>query len=179
MEIDWQGMWVPKVALIELVLRGTIMYLVLFGLFRVLVRRQLGTLSLMDLLLIVLIADAAQNAMAGEYRSVPEGLVLCGTMIGWNYLLDWLAFWSPTLRSWLEPPALPLIKDGQLQRRNMRRELVSEEELISHLRQQGVDDPQEVKMACLESDGTISVIRKERSKDDQNRMTQKQQQAPV
>jgi uncharacterized membrane protein YcaP (DUF421 family) len=46
----------------------------------------------MDLLLLVLIADAAQNAMAGEYHSISKGLVLCGTLFGWNFLLDWLAY---------------------------------------------------------------------------------------
>ena len=49
---------------------------------RVLVSRHIGSLSMMDLLLMVLIADAAQNAMASEYRSITEGIVLCGTLIG-------------------------------------------------------------------------------------------------
>jgi uncharacterized membrane protein YcaP (DUF421 family) len=179
MDVDWTAMWMPKIAIVELILRGTIMYLALFALFRVVVRRQMGSLSLTDLLLIVLIADAAQNALAGDYRSIPEGLVLCATMIGWNYLLDWLSYRSPTLRRWLEPPALPLIKEGRMQRRNMRSELVTEEELMSHLRQQGATDPKEVQSAFLEPDGTISVIKYEGSKNEQHRPTQQRRRGAV
>jgi uncharacterized membrane protein YcaP (DUF421 family) len=113
----------------------------------------------MDLLLIVLIADAAQNAMASDYKSVPEGLVLCGTLIGWNYLLDWLAFRSPTLRRWLEPAPLALVRHGRIQRKNLRQELITEEELRSHLREQGVSDLQQVEIAYMEPDGMISVIK--------------------
>ena len=75
-------------------MRGSLMYLVLFLLLRVLIRRR-WALSMTDLLLIVLIADAAQNGMAGEYRSISEGVVLCGTIVGWSLLLDWLAFHVP------------------------------------------------------------------------------------
>ena len=71
MAIDWQTLLIPKVSLVELIIRGSVMYLMLFTLLRVLGRRHMGSLSLMDLLLIVLIADAAQNAMASNYRSLP------------------------------------------------------------------------------------------------------------
>jgi uncharacterized membrane protein YcaP (DUF421 family) len=166
MNIDWQSLFVPKTPLLELVLRGTLIYLSLFAVLRFLVRRQLGSLSLMDLLLIVLIADAAQNAMASDYKSIPEGLVLCGTLIGWNYLLDWLAFKSPTLRRWLEPEPLALVRHGRIQRKNLRQELITEEELRSHLREQGVQDLQQVEIAYMEPDGMISVIKSEPSKND-------------
>jgi len=159
MNIDWQSLLVPKTSLLELILRGTLIYLSLFAVLRFLVRRQAGSLSLMDLLLIVLIADAAQNAMASDYKSVPEGLVLCGTLIGWNYFLDWLAFRSPTMRRWLEPEPLALIRNGNIQRKNLRQELITEDELWSHLREQGVRDLKEVQMAWMEPDGMISVIK--------------------
>ena len=159
MGIDWAALFVPKSSLAALVIRGSVMYLMLFVLLRSLVRRRVGALSITDLLLIVLIADAAQNAMAGDYMSISEGLVLCGTIVGWSYFLDWLAFRYPSLRSWLEPPPLPLIHHGQLQPRNMRQELITEEELMSQLRQQGVEDVGEVKTAFIEPDGRISVIK--------------------
>jgi uncharacterized membrane protein YcaP (DUF421 family) len=158
MDIDWQTLFVPRTALLELMLRGTIMYFALLAVLRVLVRRHVGAMSLMDLLLMVLIADAAQNAMADEYRSLTEGLVLCGTLIGWNYLLDWLSYLSPTIQKLLEPPPLPIIRDGKLLRRHMRQELITEDELMSLLRQQGVDDPATVKLAYVEPDGGISVF---------------------
>jgi uncharacterized membrane protein YcaP (DUF421 family) len=159
MDVDWQKLFVPDTPALELVLRGSVMYLALFSVLRLLVRRHVGSMNLMDLLLMVLIADAAQDAMAGEYRSISDGLVLCGTLIGWNYLLDWLAYRFPSFGRLLEPPPLPLIRDGQLQRRNMRLELLTENELISHLREQGIEDFKTVKTAYIEPDGGISVIK--------------------
>jgi uncharacterized membrane protein YcaP (DUF421 family) len=159
MTIDWHRLFVPETPLVELVLRGTVMYLGLFTVLRVLVRRHIGSLNLMDLLLIVLIADAAQNAMAAEYRSITEGLVLCGTLIGWNYLLDWLAFRWEFVARLLEPPPLPLVRNGRMLHRNLREELITQDELRSQLREQGIEDVAEVKLAYLEPDGAISVIK--------------------
>jgi uncharacterized membrane protein YcaP (DUF421 family) len=159
MGIDWQALLIPKVSLVELALRGTLMYLFLFALLRVLVRRHVGTLGLTDLLVIVLIADAAQNAMASEYRSFPEGVVLCGTIVVWSWFLDWLAYRFEWMRKILEPSPLPLIHNGRLQRRNMRQELISMEELMSHLRQHGIQNVHDVKLAYIEPDGQISIIR--------------------
>ena len=66
------------------------MYLALFIMLRIVLKRQAGTLGMTDLLLITLLADASQNAMAGEYNSLPDGVVLVATIILWNYIFDWL-----------------------------------------------------------------------------------------
>jgi len=159
MKINWQLLFVPQTPIIELVTRGIVMYVALFVLIRVVIRRHVGIVNIMDLLVIVLIADAAQNGMAGEYRSITEGIVLCGVIIGMSYCLDWLAYYFPKLRPWLEPPTLPLIRHGRMIRRNMRQELISEDELMTKLREQGISDMHEVKLAYIESDGQFSVIR--------------------
>ena len=161
LHIDWQTILQPNIPLTEIILRGSVMYLALFILLRVILKRQAGTLGMTDLLLITLLADASQNGMAGEYKSLPEGIVLVATIIFWNYALDWLSFKSPRFRRLIEPPPLPLIKDGQLLRRNMRRELISEADLMSQLREQGVSEVSKVKEAYIESDGRISVIERE------------------
>src|SRR5262245_41157497 len=119
MDIDWQQLFIPRTSLVELVLRGSAMYVFLFVVLRLMVRRHVNSFSLMDLLLLVLIADAAQNAMAGEYNTITEGLVLCSTLFAWNYALDWAGFYFPAFGRLLEPPPLLLVEDGQLQRRNM------------------------------------------------------------
>ena len=160
MNVDWQTLLVPHTSLIELFLRGTAMYLGLLVALRFLVRRHVGSMSLMDLLLMVLIADAAQNAMANEYKSLTEGLVLCGTLIGWNYLFDWLAYRYPTFQRMLEPLPLPVIRDGRLLKRNMRQEFITEDELLSQLRQQEIQDVGDVQLAFVEPDGAVSVVRK-------------------
>lgn len=156
--MDWKSIFYPDTPLLEIILRGSIMYFALFVMLRVVLKRQTGTLGMTDLLLITLLADAAQNAMAGEYQSLPDGIVLVATIIFWNYAFDWVSFKSSWFARLIEPPPLPLIKEGKMLRRNMRRELITEEELTMELRQQGLDDVSKVKEAYIESDGRISII---------------------
>lgn len=144
----------------ELIIRGTLMYWFLFLLFRFVLRRDVGSLAMADVLLLVLIADASQNAMAGGYESVTDGIILVGTIAGWNYLLDWSAYRWPTVRRFVEPPALALVRDGRILRANLRRELISLPELMAKLRESGVESAADVKLAVMESDGEISIIRK-------------------
>jgi uncharacterized membrane protein YcaP (DUF421 family) len=161
MAVDWRVLFVPHGSLVELFLRGTVLYLVLYALLRVLVRRHVGAIGVPDLLVIVLIADAAQNAMAGEYKSITEGIVLCATIIGWSVLFDWLAYRFKSLRGILEAGPLPVIKDGRMLPRNMRQEFLSRDDLLSQLREHGIDDPADVALATMEPDGQISVVRKD------------------
>lgn len=160
MHIDWKTVFWPDVSLLEIVLRASVMYLALFILLRVILKRQAGTLGISDLLLITLLSDASQNGMAGEYKSLSDGIVLVGTIMFWDFVLDWLSYKSARFRRLIEPPPLLLIKDGHLLRRNMRKELITDNELMAQLRQQGVSDVAAVKTACMESNGQISVITK-------------------
>jgi uncharacterized membrane protein YcaP (DUF421 family) len=157
--IDWHGMLVPTVSVVELVIRGTALYFVIFIFMRVF-RRQAGALSMADLLVIVLVADAAQNAMAAEYRSITEGAVLVATIFFWNLALDFLSFHSKTMNAMLNPKPLPLILDGRVQRKNLRTELMTLDELKELVHEQGVEDIGDVRKAYLEPDGHVSVIRK-------------------
>lgn len=157
--MDWENLFVPQTPLWEFVLRGTVIYFVLLAALRVLVRRHIGSMSLMDLLLMVLIADAAQNAMADEYHSITEGIVLCATLIGWNYLFDFLAYRYKWFQKLLEPPPLPVVRDGKFLLRNMRQEYITKDEIEGLLRELEIHDLDEVKLACIESDGGISVKR--------------------
>lgn len=165
LHIDWKSVFVPTVSLLEIVLRGTLVYLFLFFVLRVL-RREAGALGISDLLVVVIIADAAQNAMSSEYKSVTEGAVLVGTIIAWDYSLDWLGYRFPALQRLLRPAPLPLVTDGRMLRRNMRKEMITTEELMSLLREEGVERLDEVKSCRLEGDGHVSVIKKDAGGDD-------------
>ena len=143
----------------ELMLRGTLVYWLLFLIFRFILRRDVGSVGIADILLLVIVADAAQNAMSGGYDTVAEGAILVGTIVGWNWLLDFLSFHFESVRRFAEPSRLTLIRRGAPQLRNLRREFITMEELLAKLREQGIDDIQEVKAAFMESDGQISVIR--------------------
>ena len=155
--IDWRGMFVPTVSLLELVLRGSALYLTILALLR-LFRREAGAMSTADLLVIVLVADAAQNAMAAEYKSITEGVVLVATIFGWNYLLDWLSYRYKGVYRLLHPAPLLLVKDGVVQRRNLKSEMLTLEDLTEQLREQGIEDVKQVKRCYLEADGHLSVL---------------------
>jgi uncharacterized membrane protein YcaP (DUF421 family) len=157
-QVDWHQMFVPTGSLLELVVRGSLMYLLILTGFR-LFRREAGSLSVSDLLVVVLIADAAQNGMAGEYKSLTEGTIVVATIFAWNYALDWLAYRSPFIYWLLHPPSLLLIRNGHIQYRNLRSELITKADLLQQLREQGVEDIGSVKKCFLESDGKMSVIR--------------------
>ena len=160
--MDWGEIFGLTVSPWELIIRGTAMYLFLFLLFRVVVRRRIGSIGMADILILVIVADAAQNGMSGDYRSVTDAFILVATLIGWNMLIDWLTFRIPKLQAILEPPPLLLIENGRVLWRHLRHEFVSEAELQSKLREHGVTDPSEVEKAYMEPDGQVTVLKKKR-----------------
>ena len=147
------------VAPIELLVRGSCIFWFLFLVFRFVLRRGVGAIGIADILVIVLIADASQNAMAGEYRSIPDGVVLISTIVGWNVLIDWSAYRFAPLARLLEPPPLLLVHHGRVLHRNLRSEFLTTDELMGKLRAKGVESLDEVKSARLESNGEVSVTR--------------------
>src|SRR5688572_2121482 len=155
--IEWAELFTFTVAPLELFVRGTIIYLFIFVLMRVL-RREPGTVGIADLLMVVLIADASQNALAGEYRSILDGLTLILTVVFWNYFLDWLTFHSRRIERFTYPEPLPLVRDGAPVPQHMKEQFVTHAQLESMLRQHGIEDITKVKAAYLEGSGHVSVI---------------------
>ena len=145
----------------ELVLRGTLMYWFLFLLFRFVLRRDVGSIAIADMLVLVLIADASQNAMAGGYETVADGVVLVSTIAAWNWLFDFVTYRFPAVRSLIQAKPLRLIENGKVLRRNLRKEMITNEELMAALRGQGVEQIDQVRLATMESDGEITVVRKD------------------
>jgi uncharacterized membrane protein YcaP (DUF421 family) len=164
--IHWRELFVPSGSPVEIVVRGTIVYLSLFIALRFLPRRTIGGLGSADVLVIVIIADAVQQAMAGGYQSVTEGLLLAGTILGWAVLIDFLDSKFPHWRiSGREP--LRVISDGRLLRRNMERQNITEEEVLEQLRLHGLASVERVGAAYVESDGRFSVILREGDRHDE------------
>ena len=157
-DIDWSQVLLPETPLLEIFVRGTVVYLALFILLRFVIRREAGSLGVTDFLVLVLLADAAQNAMGDDYRSISDGLVLICTIVFWSYLLDWLAFRYPGWRRFVKPPRVKLVEDGHLLARNLAHEKITDEELLGEIRHHGCDDLSQVRAAYIESDGMISVI---------------------
>lgn len=156
--MDLSSLFEFRVSALELVLRGTVMYWLLFLVFRFILRRDAGTPGLADLLFIVIVADAAQNAMSGPYETLSEGMVLVATLVAWNYALDWASYRSAAVRRFTQPPPLPLVVDGRVIARNLRQELLTRADLDAQLREHGVAALADVRRAYIESDGKFSVI---------------------
>lgn len=161
MDLDWGTLFIPSQSLLEIAIRGTVIYLALFLAMRFLPRRTIGALGPADLLVVVLIADAVQNGMSGDYKSITEGLLLVAVIFGWATLIDWLDFKFPQWHL-AEAGPLKLISNGKLLRQNMKRQQITEEELDAQLRQHGQDSPKSVVSAFVEGDGHFSVILRSR-----------------
>lgn len=162
---DWGALFRVDTPLVELFLRGTLIYFTIFVMLRVF-RRETGSLGISDLIVIVVIADASQNAMSGDYKSITDGVMLIVTIVLWNYVLDWLAFHFPVMRRIITAPPRMLVEDGRVIVSNLHKELISNDELKAALRQEGVDDLSKVKAARIEASGEISVIQRESGGDE-------------
>ena len=148
----------------EIMLRGSLMFWFLFFIFRFILRRDVGHMEVGDILFIVIVADASQNAMSADATNIADGMLLIGTLVIWNLLLDYTNFRFPLVRGFAVAPPVVLVKDGILQWRNMRREFITKEELLAKLREAGLQELSSVKEMRLESDGEISLIKTDKDK---------------
>lgn len=153
----------PDLPLLENVVRISVVYLSLYFVLRFAFRRQTAPVGMTNMLVLVLLADAVQNGMSGEYNSITNALVLGLTLLGWSYLLDWADFHVPALQSLLKPGPMLLIKNGKVDRAAMRRELLTHSEIMAQLRMQGVRRIEDVREAYVETSGEITVLPKEQA----------------
>jgi uncharacterized membrane protein YcaP (DUF421 family) len=142
----------------EFVLRGAIIYVVLLLLLRLTGKRSVGQLASFDLVLLLIISNAVQNAMNAGDSSVVAGLVLACTLVGINWLVAMISARYKRLDQWIEGRPQILIHDGHVFGDVLRDQKVSMGELQSALRQHGYETPEEVHCAILEPNGAISVI---------------------
>jgi uncharacterized membrane protein YcaP (DUF421 family) len=157
---SWSEILLPQAPILESVARITIVYLSLFALLRIVLKREASGVAISDVLVIVLLADAVQNGMAGDYTSVGDALVLGTTLILWDWLLDYMAFHFAWFARLVRPKPLPIIRDGRIIAAHARRELLTRQEIEERLLAQGMDSVSEVKVAYVQSNGQISAIRK-------------------
>jgi uncharacterized membrane protein YcaP (DUF421 family) len=142
----------------QIVLRTVAVYfVVLFGL-RLFGKRQLGQMSIGDLVMILLIANAVQNAMVGPDTSLDGGLVAAVTLLVLNLIVIRSITRSSLWERVFEGEPTLLVKDGAYLEKSIRREGLAQEEVDMAVREHGIDSVSDVRVAYLEPDGTISVI---------------------
>ena len=144
----------------EFVLRGIIIYVFLIVLLRLTGKRQVGQLAPFDLVLLLVLSNAVQNAMNGGDNSVIGGMISAVTLIGLNWIVGVLTYRSKKLEALVEGRPDVLIHDGKLFGKTLEHAKLSRHELMSALREAGCANVEDVRAALLENDGSISVIPK-------------------
>lgn len=143
----------------ELVLRASLAYLALLLLVRLTPKRNVGHISPNDLLTLIVIGGMATNAIMADSTSVGDFFLQIATIGLWAYALDRLEYSVPALRGLLRDPQTLLIENGRIHRRNLRREMITDDELMATLRKEGIEDIAQVRRACMEADGEISIVK--------------------
>ena len=145
--------------LLDVALRTSVVYLALLVGLRLTGTRQLGQMSTFDLVLLLIIANAVQNAMVGPDTSLAGGLVAAGVLITWHRMIDWWRFRSRGISKLLTGEGIMLIHAGRILQEHCVRAGITHDELRQALREHGVASVQDVMLAVLEPDGAISVVR--------------------
>jgi len=145
--------------LLDVALRTSVVYLALLVGLRLTGTRQLGQMSTFDLVLLLIIANAVQNAMVGPDTSLAGGLVAAGVLIGWHRIVDWWRLRSRGFARILAGEGIMLIHNGAILHEHCVRAGITRDELLQALREHGVAQVEDVMLAVLEPDGAISVVR--------------------
>lgn len=143
---------------LNILLRTLIVYLAILVGLRLAGKREIGQMTVFDLVVLLLISNAVQNAMVGPDTSLPGGIIAAVTLLLVNAGVALLRLRWPRLRRWVEGSPTLLVLHGQTIPGHLRREGVDEDSLLAALREHGVAQIEDVEMAVLEIDGTISVV---------------------
>ena len=141
-----------------IIIRTTAVYLVILIGLRLAGKREIGQMTVFDLVVLLLIANAVQNAMVGPDTSLIGGVLAAIALLAVNALVARLRLRSPRLRHLVEGTPTLLVLHGEVIPEHMQREGIDEESLLTALREHGVAEISEVEMAVLEIDGSISVV---------------------
>ncbi len=142
----------------EIVVRSAAIYLALLIGLRLFGKREIGQFTLFDLVVVLLVANAVQPAMTGPDNSLVGGLLIIGTLLVLNWGVGTLRLRSPLFRRILQPHPTVVAQEGHWIPEALQREGVDRDEAEMALREHGVDSIEEVKLAVLELDGTISIV---------------------
>lgn len=148
-----------ELSLLEVFLRGTLIYWTIYVLFRLGGRRNVGSLGFTDIIVVLLVAEAVGDGLGGGDESILGGLAVAATIIFWSIFIDRLCFFFPAAIKVFEPSKLCLVTNGEMNLKNMRREYVTRDELMEQLRLHSIASLEQVKRAYLENNGEISVIK--------------------
>jgi uncharacterized membrane protein YcaP (DUF421 family) len=144
---------------LDAVLRAAAVYLFLLLLVRLTGKRSLAQITTFDFVLLLIVAEATQQALLGQDYSLTTGGLAIVTLLAIDQLLDFLAHRFIWVDRWVNGGALVLIEDGRLHRKRMTRVRIDEDEIMESARQsQGIERLEQIKHAVLERTGNISIV---------------------
>lgn len=152
---------IPEVSIIEKIVRPLVAYFFLLIAFRIAGKRELGQMTPFDLIVLLTISNVLQNAMIGPDNSLSGGLIGGLALFCANGLIGRLTLHFPGLARLLEGKPTPLIEDGRILTKNLRREVMTKAELERAIRKHDLDPATDlplIKKALLEQDGTVTII---------------------
>lgn len=144
----------------EFVLRGLLVYGFLLVMLRLTGKRQVGQLAPFDLVLLLVLSNAVQNSMNAGDNTVAAGFILVATLLAANGLMSWLTWRSKRAENLLEGRPLILVHNGVLDEGRLASERITHHELMAAVRQAGLSELEQVRVAILETNGRINVIEK-------------------
>ncbi|MBI3751866.1 MAG: DUF421 domain-containing protein [Chloroflexi bacterium] len=151
-------MWTLELSPIELVVRATVVYVVFLAALRLSGKRELGQFTVFDLALVLLASNALQPAITGPDASLPGALIILATLFALNRTAAYARGHSPAVRRLLDPTPTVVARDGQWLPEAIRAEGLDADDLAAALREYGLETIDEVRLAVLEHDGSISVV---------------------
>ena len=151
-------MWTLGVPALDLVVRSTVIYVVFFGALRLFGKREIGQFTLFDLALVLLAANALQPAITGPDNSLTGGLIVVATLFVLNRVVAILRVRSSFVRRLLEYGPTVIGRDGVWLLPSMVRQGLDLVDVEAALREHGIDSVDEMKLATLEADGSISIV---------------------
>ena len=154
----WHNMWSIGSSWQERAVRAIIVYVFLLVLFRVFGRRELGQLTGFDIIVLLTVSNILQNSMIGNDNSVTGGLVGAGVLLAANLTLALMVFRSRRAERLVEGSPRILIHDGVLQQDQIKKELLTEQDLLSAVHREGLENFSQVRVAIAEPNGMIAVI---------------------
>jgi uncharacterized membrane protein YcaP (DUF421 family) len=142
----------------QIMVRASVVYIVVVLALRLTGRRTLGQRNAIDLVLILIVANAVQNAMIGSDTSLIGGLIAAATLFALDTVLDRIFGRSDRLSRFFSGGPVVLVNRGMMIDSNLRKEHISLDELEEALREHGIDDIGQVKLGILEMDGSLSIV---------------------
>ncbi len=155
-------MFEPRVSLLEIVLRVLLIYLFLLAAMRLFGRKEMGRWTPMEFLGMLLLARTVGPALTGGDSSLTVAAVAALTLLGVTFALDYLVHRSRRLERLIEGQPELLIENGRVVEEAMKRELLTEQQLLAALRREHIASAEEVSRAYIEADGRITVVPKKK-----------------